>query len=67
MSRGRKDIWPKVMPVSRLLEHATLCNPWELNDGKQVRDVQEVDKASIKADHDPGESINRKLSGVIKN
>ena len=34
MSRVRKDIWPKVMPVSRLLEHATLCNHWEVNDGE---------------------------------
>lgn len=33
----------------------------------QVRDVQEVDKARIKADHDPAESINHILSGVIKN
>lgn len=28
---------------------------------KQVRDVQEVDKAMIKADHDPAELINRTL------
>lgn len=35
--------------------------PGEVNTGSKLGHVQEVDKARIKAHHDPGESVNREL------